>query len=179
MSPEANRTSTSLVMGVSAGINPSSGVITNARPKRRAYVILPRKYSPLMCANKSPIGTPSCERSRVATANVALGDSTCWALRPRQFAGERRNTRTAILIWYSDCFECRRMRVAVVCAFVVCLLWMPQHARAYGGLSHEAIVDAAWDRNIASLLRAKFHSTDEELQEARAFAYGGCLIQDL
>src|SRR5688572_32391539 len=66
--------------------------MTNARPNFSAYVILPRKYRPLMKAKSSPIGTPSA-RSRVATENVAFGESTCCARRPRQFAGDRRNMR--------------------------------------------------------------------------------------
>ena len=56
---------------------------------------------------------------------------------------------------------------------------MPKDTYAYGVLSHEAIVDAAWDKSIAPLLRAKFHPSDEALRNARAYAYGGCLIQDL
>lgn len=44
------------------------------------------------------MGTPS-DRRREATGNAALGDSTCCARTPRQFAGERRKTRAAT---YSD-----------------------------------------------------------------------------
>ncbi len=71
------------------------------------------------------------------------------------------------------------MRQASLCLLVVCLLSMPKDTCAYGVLSHEAIVDGAWDKSIAPLLRAKFHPSDEALRDARAYAYGGCLIQDL
>jgi hypothetical protein len=51
---------------------------------------------------------------------------------------------------------------------------------AYSALAHEAMVDAAWEKEIAPLLRQRFgRLTAEQLTEARAYAYGGSLIQDL
>lgn len=51
---------------------------------------------------------------------------------------------------------------------------------AYSVLAHEATVDAAWDKEIVPLLRDRFgRLTPEQLAEARAYAYGGSLIQDL
>ena len=73
----------------------------------------------------------------------------------------------------------KRMRPITLCLLVVCLLSMPCDTSAYGVLSHEAIVDAAWDKSIAPLLQARFHPSDEALRDARSYAYGGCLIQDL
>lgn len=55
----------------------------------------------------------------------------------------------------------------------------PTTASAYSALAHEAIIDAAWDGSIEPALRARFHSTPDELKRARAFAYGGSLIQDI
>jgi zinc dependent phospholipase C len=53
-------------------------------------------------------------------------------------------------------------------------------AGAYSVLAHEAIIDAAWEGSIVPALRARFHSlTDDDLKRARAFAYGGSLIQDI
>ena len=53
-------------------------------------------------------------------------------------------------------------------------------AAAYSVLAHEAMVDAVWDDLITPLLRQRFPGTDEaRLQHARAFAYGGSVIQDL
>jgi hypothetical protein len=47
-------------------------------------------------------------------------------------------------------------------------------------LSHEALVDALWDDVLAGMLRQKFPAaTAEDLTQARAFAYGGSIIQDL
>jgi hypothetical protein len=46
-------------------------------------------------------------------------------------------------------------------------------------LAHEAIVDAAWDDSIVPLLQSRFHASSEQLKRARAYAYGGSLIQDI
>ena len=53
-------------------------------------------------------------------------------------------------------------------------------AGAYSVLSHEALVDAAWDSSLLPHLRERFPgASEDELKRARAFAYGGCVIQDL
>jgi hypothetical protein len=45
---------------------------------------------------------------------------------------------------------------------------------------HEAIVDAEWDNSIRPFLLHRFPSaTPEELGEAKSYAYGGSVIQDL
>jgi hypothetical protein len=50
----------------------------------------------------------------------------------------------------------------------------------YSVLTHEAIIDAAWNDGIKPLLLQRFPgSTPEELQQAHAYAYGGAIIQDL
>jgi hypothetical protein len=47
-------------------------------------------------------------------------------------------------------------------------------------LTHEAIVDAAWDVSIRPLLLQRFpNATPEELKTAHGYAYGGAIIQDL
>ncbi|HXZ80886.1 MAG TPA: zinc dependent phospholipase C family protein [Terriglobales bacterium] len=51
---------------------------------------------------------------------------------------------------------------------------------AYSVLTHEAIVDAAWKDSIEPTLLRRFpNATAEELLRARAYAYGGAIIQDL
>jgi hypothetical protein len=51
---------------------------------------------------------------------------------------------------------------------------------AYSVLTHEAIIDAAWQDNIRPLLLRRFpYATPEELLEAHAYAYGGAIIQDM
>ena len=53
-------------------------------------------------------------------------------------------------------------------------------AGAYAVLSHEALVDAAWDPAILPRLRERFAgASEDQLKRARAFAYGGCVIQDM
>jgi hypothetical protein len=51
---------------------------------------------------------------------------------------------------------------------------------AYAVLTHEAIIDSTWDSAIKPLLLSRFPAaTAEELKHAHAYAYGGCIIQDL
>jgi hypothetical protein len=53
-------------------------------------------------------------------------------------------------------------------------------ATAYSVLTHEAIVDSTWDSAIKPLLLNRFPaSTEDELVNAHAYAYGGSIIQDL
>jgi hypothetical protein len=47
-------------------------------------------------------------------------------------------------------------------------------------LSHEAVIDAAWDIQLKPVLLARYPgATPDELKTAHAFAYGGSIIQDL
>jgi Zinc dependent phospholipase C len=72
-----------------------------------------------------------------------------------------------------------RARVMVVCLIAV-LLALPAPVRAYAVLSHEAIIDAAWETHIKPLLLKKFsQATEEDLSRAQAYAYGGAIIQDM
>ena len=53
-------------------------------------------------------------------------------------------------------------------------------AYSYSVLTHEAIIDSTWDSAIRPLLLSRFPAaTPEELTGAHAYAYGGCIIQDL
>ncbi len=62
---------------------------------------------------------------------------------------------------------------------VLLLLWSPALS-AYSVLSHEAVVDSLWNDPIQKMLLRRFpNSTQEELQEAHGYAYGGCIIQDM
>ena len=69
------------------------------------------------------------------------------------------------------------IRVAAALALLTCL---PRQASAYSVLAHEANIDAAWKESIRPLLAARFpRATGAELDKARAYAYGGSVIQDL
>ena len=60
------------------------------------------------------------------------------------------------------------------------ILFLCQDARAYSVLTHEAIVDSTWDSGIKPLLLKRFPAaTADDLSAAHAYAYGGCIIQDL
>lgn len=69
------------------------------------------------------------------------------------------------LRWISLCLS-----LAILCAPL----------SAYSVLTHEAIIDTAWEQNIKPLLLKKFpQATPAELTEAHASAYAGCIIQDM
>jgi hypothetical protein len=71
-------------------------------------------------------------------------------------------------------------KAVVVAAIVVSGLFVPRPAVAYSVLAHEANIDALWDSTIAPMLRARFpEASPEQILEARGYAYGGCVMQDL
>jgi Zinc dependent phospholipase C len=60
------------------------------------------------------------------------------------------------------------------------LLAVAQPAGAYSVLTHEELVDLTWGDSIEPLLLRRFPAlTRDQLREAHAYAYGGCVIQDL
>lgn len=63
--------------------------------------------------------------------------------------------------------------------FLLTLFLIPT-ASAYSVLTHEALIDRSWEREIKPLLLARFPgSTPDQLKEARAYTYGGAIIQDM
>lgn len=55
-----------------------------------------------------------------------------------------------------------------------------RHAAAYSLLTHEQLIDLTWDDSIVPLLESRYPNlTPAELDQARAYAYGGCVIQDI
>ena len=53
-------------------------------------------------------------------------------------------------------------------------------AQAYSVLTHEAVIDAAWAQYMTPILLARFPAaTPDDLHNAHAYAYGGCIIQDM
>jgi hypothetical protein len=72
-----------------------------------------------------------------------------------------------------------RWRCSLICMIALCLGW-PSPSEAYSVLTHEAIIDAAWDTNIRPLLLERFPAaTPDDLRKAHAYAYGGAIIQDM
>jgi hypothetical protein len=72
-----------------------------------------------------------------------------------------------------------RFRYTLICILALCLGW-PCPTEAYSVLTHEAIIDAAWDTNIRPVLLARFPNASlDDLRKAHAYAYGGAIIQDM
>ena len=71
--------------------------------------------------------------------------------------------------------------IRLTLAFLIAiLLVLPAPVYAYAVLSHEAIVDAAWETHIKPLLLKEFpQASEEDLSRAQAYAYGGAIIQDM
>ena len=71
-------------------------------------------------------------------------------------------------------------KIGALLAGLVFVISWPARVAAYSVLSHEAIIDSAWDGNIKPLLLKRFpDATPEELREAHGYAYGGAIIQDM
>src|ERR1044071_2029144 len=72
------------------------------------------------------------------------------------------------------------MHIRLKRLFLLAVVVSPIAVNAYSVLTHEAIIDASWDRAIQPLLQKKFpDATDEALKDARAYAYGGAIIPDM
>ena len=73
----------------------------------------------------------------------------------------------------------RRAGLTSIAIGVLALVTSPS-AHGYSVLTHEAIIDSTWDSAIRPLLLKRFPAaTPEDLNGAHAYAYGGCIIQDL
>src|SRR5260370_36082664 len=69
------------------------------------------------------------------------------------------------------------VRTMVIC-WIAVLLGLPLPAHAYAVLSHEAIIDAAWETHIKPLLLKKFpQATEQDLTRAHAYAYAAAILQ--
>ena len=63
---------------------------------------------------------------------------------------------------------------------ILFVAYLVPRCAGYAVLTHEAIIDAAWNDGIRPALLQRFPSaTREELQQAHAYAYGGAIIQDM
>jgi hypothetical protein len=64
--------------------------------------------------------------------------------------------------------------------FLALSLIFASTCRAYSVLTHEAIIDSAWDDSIRPALLRRFPAAKpEELRTAHSYAYGGAIIQDM
>ena len=70
------------------------------------------------------------------------------------------------------------MRAAIL--VLLAILCAPREAASYSVLAHEANIDALWNTSLRPLLARRFpRATPDEVTRARAYAYGGAVIQDL
>jgi len=71
-------------------------------------------------------------------------------------------------------------RFSGVARLVLVLLLATSMSYGYSVLTHEAIVDSLWDASIQKMLLKRFPmATPEELEQAHAYVYGGCILQDM
>ena len=72
------------------------------------------------------------------------------------------------------------MRKCLGFLLAACLLAATPSAHAYSVLTHEQLIDLTWDSSIVPLLRSRYPTlTPAQIEHARAYAYGGCVIQDI
>jgi hypothetical protein len=74
-----------------------------------------------------------------------------------------------------------RGRTAFLAAIAFTLMLLcPRLADAYSLLTHEQLIDLTWQDSIVPLLLSRYPNlTKADLDRARAYAYGGCVIQDI
>src|SRR5579859_2558717 len=76
----------------------------------------------------------------------------------------------------SDRFQPFLCRISLLLLLLLCTA----NSFSYSVLTHEELIDLAWNGSIRPLLLAKFPgATEAQLHEAHAYAYGGCVIQDM
>jgi hypothetical protein len=71
------------------------------------------------------------------------------------------------------------VRVTAVVLILCIATVVPESTPAYSVLTHEAIIDSAWEVAIKPLLIARFPAaTEDELKDAYSYAYGGAIVAD-
>ena len=71
-------------------------------------------------------------------------------------------------------------RVLSIGRFVLAALVSASLSYGYSVLTHEAVIDSVWDPAFKNHLLKRFPgATPEDLKQAHAYAYGGCIIQDM
>jgi len=68
----------------------------------------------------------------------------------------------------------------VLRSLVLVLLLVPFSASGYSVLTHQANIDSSWARCLKPLLERRYPgATEEQLLEAKSYAYGGSILQDM
>lgn len=72
-----------------------------------------------------------------------------------------------------------RSAISAAIVFILTLL-CSRPGDAYSLLTHEQLIDLTWQDSIVPLLMSRYPNlTSADLDRARAYAYGGCVIQDI
>jgi hypothetical protein len=72
------------------------------------------------------------------------------------------------------------LRTSRIVALLILTLLPAQTCLSYSVLTHQAIIDSSWKESLKPTLLKRFpHATDEQLRQARAYTYGGAIIQDM
>jgi hypothetical protein len=73
----------------------------------------------------------------------------------------------------------RHSGILALLALMFLALW-PRPAAAYSLLTHEQLIDLTWKDAIVPFLLSRYPNlTAAQLDRARSYAYGGCVIQDM
>ena len=79
--------------------------------------------------------------------------------------------------WHAIFFSQVVKKFIVLFAF---LIFSFSSTQAFSLLSHEAVIDASWEKSIRPLLKKKYPSaTNEDLKNAHAYLYGGSIVPDI
>lgn len=72
------------------------------------------------------------------------------------------------------------IKPARIVVTLILTLLLAQTSLSYSVLTHQAIIDSSWKESLKPLLLKRFpRATEEQLREARAYTYGGAIIQDM
>ena len=64
--------------------------------------------------------------------------------------------------------------------FLILSLASPWYVNGFSVLTHEALIDAAWEKSILPLLLKKYPgSSADQIKQARAYVYGGAVAPDM
>jgi hypothetical protein len=92
--------------------------------------------------------------------------------------GPARGVSWALYFVRKNPMSLRHKLLAILLCFS--LFVPPPRAQAYSLLTHEQLIDLTWESSIVPLLLSRYPTlTPAEIEHARAFAYGGCVIQDI
>jgi hypothetical protein len=112
----------------------------------------------------SPFSTRSSSELHLTTLQLLTG-----SLHPEEVTIPRMSAYPASI----------KRALSVWCLLVFLVTTAPRSA-GYSVLSHEEVVDLVWADSIRPWLMQRFpNATRDDLRRAHAYAYGGCLIQDM